>query len=445
MKRTVGGILVSSFVLGLLGGCAARPAAQVVVPQAPASSAALAVWREKASRPPGSHALSPVFLATTPDEPVARLPGLVITQKQFLRPLIEGHGLTVLLNVVQLELARQNAQRRGLGLSADDLSRERDRTLEQAFGEADNKTAEQIQAAQAKGDQATVERLKQELKKDRERALDQLLVQQRVSLPEFELVLQTNAYLRKIAEQDMKEISDDLVRKAFESEYGATVRVRHIQATSRQDLATTQERLKAGEAFDKVAREVSRNPRTAPLGGELPRFSLATTNVPANFKQVAFGLNEGEVSGIVECDGVYHLIKLEQKFAPRAVKYESVRDGLRAKVREQVLAGAVSHLRDQMAEQARTTLKIEDPVLRDQFARRLQERDRQLTDMKKIQEQQARERQLRQEQQQQQPGAQPEAGVLPAAPVDPQKILRVPPSAPAPAPGAAPPAQNPPK
>ena len=49
------------------------------------------------------------MLAAGRDDAVARLPGLVISRDQFLAPLIEGHGLPVLLNVVQLELARQNA------------------------------------------------------------------------------------------------------------------------------------------------------------------------------------------------------------------------------------------------------------------------------------------------------------------------------------------------
>ena len=443
MTRTIGAIALSS---ALLCGCAARPP-QAVVPPALEDEARIAIHREYASarpvRDPAAHRRleEPLMFAalagpTTPasDPAVARLPGLVITQKQFLAPLIEAHGLPVLLNVVQLELARQNAQRKGLVVTAADLAAERDRTLELAFAEADNKTKDQIDAAVSRGDTATANRLREELKKDRERALEQVLAQQRTSRPEFELVVQTNAILRKLAEQEMKEIPEETVRKAFEAEYGATVRVRHIQATSRQDLADAQERLKKGEPFEAVARALSRNPRTAPLGGELPRFSLATPSVPDNFKQVAFSLNKGEVSNAIECDGAYHLIKLEEKFAPRAVKFESVRDGLRVKVREQLLMGMVNGLRDQLAEQTRTALKIEEPVLKEQFDRKLQERDKQITDMKKIKEQQERERQARQQQQ-----------AAPAAPIDPKLVLPVPAPGPAPAPGAAPPAQNPPK
>ena len=377
------------------------------------------------------------MLATSADEPVARLPGLVITQRQFLAPLIEAHGLQVLIKVVQLELAKQNANRKGLTLTPQEFARERERTLEQAFAEADNKTQDQIDAAVARGDTATAERLRQELKRDRERALEQLLSQQRVSRPEFEMVVQTAAYLRKIAETEMRDISEDVLRKAFETEYGATVRVRHIQATSRQDLALAQERLKAGEPFERVARDLSRNPRTGAVGGELPKFSMSQPNMPQNFKETAFSLREGQVSDIVECDGAYHLIKLEQKFAPKAQKFEAVKDSLRAKVREQVLQGIVSQLQVQLADQARTTLKIEDPVMRDQFARKLEDRDRQIKEADKIQEQQERERRLARERQPGAPGAvgTGAAGTGAAPAVDPQKVL--------PVPAARPPAQSP--
>ena len=446
MKSSIGGILITS---ALLCGCAAQPG-HVDRPQAaPATASAAALRGQPVAAPQ-----APRLLATAPDEPAARLPGLVITQRQFLSPLVEGHGLPVLLKVVQLELAKQNAVRKGLKLTPEDLRQERERTLEQAFSEQGTKTQDQIDAAVAKGDAATAERLRHELKQDRERALDQLLAQQRVTRPEFDIVIQMNAYLRKIASQEMREIDDEVLRKAFDTEYGATVRVRHVQGANLQEVTRAQAMVKAGEPFEEVARKMSRNPRTAALGGELPRFGLATTNVPDNFKQAAFGLSEGQVSDIVYCEGAYHLIKLEQKFAPRAVKFEGVKEGLRAKVHEQVLQGAINHLRDQLVEQTRTSLQIEDPVLRKQFTERLDDREKQIKEMDKIKQEQEREWRQRRESQQQPPGAAPEAPAAPgatapaatapgAAPVvDPAKVLPIPaPQAPAPRAPNQPPAQ----
>ena len=421
MKPVIGGVYVcATLAIIPLAGCAAgaRESGSSDV------DAVHAVARFKAE-PRGEF---PLFLQTRGEQPIASMPGLNISREQFLAPLIEGHGLTVLLNVAQHELAKQHAARKGVTLSDEDIRQERQRTVAQAFGEMDEKIRQQVDAAVARNDQAAAEKLRAQLKTDHEQMLEQLLAQQRVTRPEFELVLRTNAYLRKIAESEIKEISDDLLRKRFDVEYGATVRVRHIQGGNIAELQAARNRINAGEPFDKVAKEVSRNPRTGALGGELPRFSVATTNIPDNFKQTAFSLKEGEVSDIVECDGAYHLIKLEQKFPPRAVKFESVRDGLREKVREQLIQGIVVKFRDDLAQQARDHLKIEDPVLKEQFARRLQEREKQIRDMEQIKRQQERDRQLLKPATpgQSEPPAQPQPGAAAPAP------------APQPAPAAAP-------
>ena len=373
---------------------------------------------------------APLMLLAGGDEAVAVLPGLTISREQFLAPLIEGHGLSALLNVVQLELAAQHAKRLGISLTDEDIRQERQRTLGQAFGELDAKIQQQVEQAVARGDQAAADKLRQQLKVDHEQLLEQLLAQQRVTRPEFELVLKTNAYLRKMAELEVKEIPEDTVRKVFDAEYGASVRVRHIQASNPAKLEAAKRRIDAGEPFEKVAKEVSSNARTAALGGELPRFSLARTGIPDAFKQVAFNLKEGEVSNIVESEGAYHLIKLEQKFAPRAVKYETVRDTLHQKAREQIVQRVVGGLRDKLAEQVREQMKIQDPVLREQFTRRLQERQNQIRDQEKIKEQQERERQLRQRN-----GGVPggEAPALPGVPAQPAPGEPAPAEQPAPA------------
>ena len=353
MARRIGVIAVCSAVLasGVVGGC--QPQTPPPTPPPATRSEARAAVR------PDPRAETPLMLAAGKVDAVARLPGLDIPREQFLTPLIEGHGLTVLLNVVQLELAKQNAKRQGLAVTDEDIRQERQRTLAQAFGDLDAKLKEQVDAAVARGDKAGAERLRQESKVDHEQLLEQLLQQQRVTKPEFELVLQSRAYLRKIAEHEVKEIPEETVRKMFDAEYGATVRVRHIQSSNAAELEAAKRRIDAGEPFEKVAKEVSRNARTAPLGGELPRFSLAHTGIPDTFKQVAFMLKEGEVSNIVQSEGAYHLIKLEQKFPPRAVKYEGVRDSLREKAREQVIQGAIGVLQEQLARQTRENLKSE--------------------------------------------------------------------------------------
>ena len=67
--------------------------------------------------------------------------------KQLIGPLIEAHGLNMLVNLVQLEMARQDAVKAGVTVSAADFQEERQQTLDKLFKESDDKTQDQIDAA----------------------------------------------------------------------------------------------------------------------------------------------------------------------------------------------------------------------------------------------------------------------------------------------------------
>src|SRR5207237_4038742 len=135
------------------------------------------------------------------------------------------------------------------------------------FEQSNAPQMEKIEATRAT-DPAEADRMLAELRKDNEQALDQLLAQQRVSRPEFETVIRINATLRKIAEPEVDgAITDDKLQDAFRVQYGEKVVVRHIQTGSLTDLNAARRRLAAGEPFEQVARTMSTNRSTGPLGG----------------------------------------------------------------------------------------------------------------------------------------------------------------------------------
>jgi len=281
-------------------------------------------------------------LAPPRDEVIATVDNEPITMRQLEAPLVEGYGLNVLLSLTQLDLARQEAARKGITLSAQDFEAERDFTLGKMFKDATKDQYPQL--------------------------LDQFLLQQRVSRPEFELVMQTNAYLRKIAAPVVqKQVGEEQLKEAFNSLYGETVQVRHIECNNLQEIAEAKRRLAAGEPFDSVAKAISRNARTGPMGGELPPFSMAAAGYPKTFKEAAFALKEGEVSDAVAVNSTYHLIKLEKRIPPRAVKYEDVKDSVRDEVTERLMQATIANMRQALAVQTQQKLQILDPVMKKQY------------------------------------------------------------------------------
>jgi foldase protein PrsA len=276
------------------------------------------------------------------DSVIAKLDKITITRSQILRPLIEGYGLNVLLNIATLELAEQEAEIRKLSVTQADIDAEREQTLSKMFGDAD--------------------------KKDYPNLLEQFLQQQRISKPEFEIVLQTNAYLRKIAEPMVKAgITEERLQESFKALYGETIQVRHIQCANLQEIAEAKRRLAAGEPFEEVARKLSRNTRTAPLGGAIPPFSRYATAYPEVFKDVAFSLKVDEVSDTVQVNDTYNLIKLEKRFEPKAVKYDDVKESLRRDLTDRLVQSQVKNLRQQLVDRIAAQLSVDDPELAKQY------------------------------------------------------------------------------
>lgn len=325
--------------------------------------------------PPPSPIPAPSPIATTrplerftSEQVVARLSGRPITLAQLYPVLIEGYGLNLMMNVVQLEYAKQQAERAGITVSPEDIQRERERTFAQRFPDAD--------------------------KSDHEMLFAQYLQQQHVARAEVEIGFETNTYLRKLAEPLVKDkITDVALEAAFREMYGETVLIRHIQAANMQEILEAKRRLAAGEPFEKVAQEVSRNARTSQLGGELPTFSRQSSDYPQNFKEAAFALKEGEVSEAVSAYGAFHLLKLEKRFAPRAIKFEDVKESLREDITERAVDSVMKQIRTQYLQEALAVLIVDQPVLKKQLDDKLRQRDSQITDKNEIKEQFERERQ----------------------------------------------------
>lgn len=348
-------------VLATMTGCAAAPQQPGERPLALA-----AATPESKAQSAGHGAADPAtrIVATISDGRAQKH----ITLDQVLKPLMEAHGLNTLLIVVQLELAKGLAERAGVKVTDADIALERENTLAKLFSENDEKIDADIAKAEKAKNEKKVEELKKQKDTDRATLLKQFMEQQRITASELDLVLTTNLYLRKIAEpQVANQIKDEDVRQEFAIRYNEQIKARHIQVKRPQDAAEVYRRLKEGQPFEQVARDLSTNLTTAALGGELPPFGRGDTRLPQNFKEVAFGLKDGEYSDPVEADGSYHIIKAEHRIQPRVVKFEDVEKSLRQDLTERVTQAVVARIRSDIGQVARTAMKIHDPELAKQF------------------------------------------------------------------------------
>jgi len=82
------------------------------------------------------------------------------------------------------------------------------------------------------------------------------------------------------------------------------------KANARALAESLLQRIKNGEKFSELAKRYSDDPGSAPLGGDLGWFRRG--HMVKAFEDVAFSLAPGQVSGIVETEFGFHIIKLER-------------------------------------------------------------------------------------------------------------------------------------
>ncbi len=94
------------------------------------------------------------------------------------------------------------------------------------------------------------------------------------------------------------------------------------KAAARKKIEDVQKQLKNGAKFSDLAKKVSEGP-SSKNGGDLGFFSRGQMVKP--FEDAAFALKKGEISNIVETQFGYHIIKLTDRKAAGLVPYDKVK------------------------------------------------------------------------------------------------------------------------
>ncbi len=122
------------------------------------------------------------------------------------------------------------------------------------------------------------------------------------------------------------------------------------KAEARKKIEDVQKRLKKGEDFAAVAKEVSDCP-SKEQGGDLGYFAKGQMVKP--FEEAAFAMKPGETSNIVETDFGFHLIKVVDKKAAGTRPYETVKDSISDKLRQEKLQKDLTAYLDKVKESAK--------------------------------------------------------------------------------------------
>lgn len=245
----------------------------------------------------------------TSSEVMATVNGRPISMDRLTEPLVTVYGPRLAEMLIVNALVVAEADRRGLTASAGEIAAEHRRSLEGVFG----------------GDLATGERV-----------LDQLLRQRGLTRDLWNATMRQNALLRKMVADKIK-VSDEMLRSEYARQYGDKVLVRHVQVADIHKAEAIIAQLKKGKDFAELAKAESTNTATAAQGGLLPAFTADDATIPQAIRDAAFALAApGDLSGIVQVQDDFHVLRLENKIAAAAEPFEKVRPAIETAIRERM-------------------------------------------------------------------------------------------------------------
>ncbi len=174
---------------------------------------------------------------------------------------------------------------------------------------------------------------------------DEFLNNSHISKEFFEENLRKELLFNKYREAFLNDttINEKEVKNYFENnkEELIVVKASHILVKTEEEGKKVLKKLKAGEDFAKLAKEVSIDKTSAIQGGNLGYF--AKGDMIAEFEEAAFALKPGEISDLIHTEVGYHIIKVEDK----KDTYEALKDDIVMVLKEDKYVERIKKLRDE--------------------------------------------------------------------------------------------------
>ncbi len=327
-------VTIASFLL--LSGFACQPESQSV-----------AVRQAIAESPPAGEPVTAARAVAGRDSSsspaIAAVNGVGVDRRDFVRLLVQAHGLPLLQRIILRDLARQEAKRAGVTVDRKDIEAEYDMTIREALG------------AGASGEWSGSQR---------EKFIDELVHMRGWSREELDIVMERQALLRRLVASRIK-ITPEELRIAYDRENGEKVEVRHIQLAAARQWPQIKAQLERGEDFGKLASAYSENRASRANGGLLAPFTRGDPALPAIFVKTAFELTPGQVSAPVSYEGALHVFRLERRIDPTGIPFEQGKAALEANLKRQMAAAEMEKLASELMQKCE--LRIEDRSLREQY------------------------------------------------------------------------------
>jgi len=156
---------------------------------------------------------------------------------------------------------------------------------------------------------------------------------------------------KALTDEAMHKVYDDAVKQMGEQK---EVRARHIliraapgdekaDKAAEDKIKATIARLKKGEDFEKVAKEVTEDPSGKANGGDLGYFTK--DQMVPEFAEAAFKLNKGDISEPVKTQFGWHVIKVEDSRVKPPPTFDEVKPQIENYVTRKAQAELVQKLR----------------------------------------------------------------------------------------------------
>ena len=153
----------------------------------------------------------------------------------------------------------------------------------------------------------------------------------------------------KVSDADVQKEYDKFKAQATGTEYKA----RHILVEKEDEAKAIVAQLKAGAKFEDLAKKSSKDPGSAPNGGDLD-FAAPGSYVP-EFSQAMTALKKGEYTETpVKTQFGYHIIKLEDTRDAQIPGFDEVKPQIQQRLAQQKIAA----FRDEIRNKAKTDYKF---------------------------------------------------------------------------------------